>query len=731
MEHEIIGGFSNCTPGPSLRSLPLFLWRRIFTFNVDDVLEHLYAPAAKQTLVPLNFKAAFEPTPERRELQAIHLHGSASWPDEGFVFAATEYVKVMSGLNPWMHLLSEILATEPFIIAGTSLNEIDLEYYLSYRNSATPRRGRGPSLLIEPHPDAATRADCDRHGLVLVQAKFGEFLEWLRSKFPSPPSVQDLIVPDVGALFSPSVTPAQLLRFFSDFELVAGADQPTPSAPSSFMYGREPDWRDLQQHFDIERADNADLRRFVDMTSAPNARRLGVLLDEAGTGKTTAIRRLAHDLAKSGLPVLSIRTLSRVDASNAIECLSQCTAPRVILIVDDFADHAEQVTDLMEATSITTRFVIMAAERGYRREYLDVLLEELPRIAGHLKSFSLNETEQLLEQYRRFGLVGDSFATRSPRDFAAQIHKEPIAIQVCRILNDFRPLERIVESLWLASQDEDRLPYLCVALAQYCYSAGVRYSILQAIMGPMKPIGRLMAQVPLRLAESAVHDDFVVAMNATLAERVLRRVADRENDILSAAFKGLARALAPHVNRKAVMRRSPEARLAGRLFDADKVVKPLLGSSAEEFYVSVQKLWEWNSRYWEQRALLKAESDLATGLQFARHAVAIEKHPFPLTTLGKLLLRAMESSPSGRSSVFDEAFEILSDAIESAVQRSRISVHPFGTLLKGAARYLEIGGVLSSEQRTTLNEYRTEARSRFSGDSMIEEALRRLDADIP
>jgi hypothetical protein len=178
VEQQIIGGISNCVPGPSLRLLPLFLWRRIFTFNVDDVLEKLYAPAAKQTLVPLNYKAAFEPTPERRELQAIHFHGSALWPGEGFVFAATEYVKVMSGLNPWMHLLSEILATEPFIIAGTSLNEIDLEYYLSYRNSATPRRGRGPSLLIEPRPDAATRADCDRHGLVLVQAKFGEFLEW-------------------------------------------------------------------------------------------------------------------------------------------------------------------------------------------------------------------------------------------------------------------------------------------------------------------------------------------------------------------------------------------------------------------------------------------------------------------------------------------------------------------------------------------------------------------------
>jgi hypothetical protein len=256
----------------------------------------------------------------------------------------------MSHLNPWMHLLSEILATEPFIIAGTSLNEIDLEYYLSYRNATTPRRGRGPSLLIEPYPDVATRADCERHGLVLVQATFGDFLEWLRGKFPSPPSVQDLIVPDIRGLFSAEVSPAQLLRFFSDFELVVGTDRPTPVSPSAFMYGREPNWEDLQQHFDIERQDNAELRRFIDMTSSTESPSLGIVLDEAGTGKTTALKRAAHDLARSGSPVLSIRTLSRIDVNNAVACLSRCTASRIVLIADDFANHAEQVGELLRGS---------------------------------------------------------------------------------------------------------------------------------------------------------------------------------------------------------------------------------------------------------------------------------------------------------------------------------------------------------------------------------------------
>ncbi len=214
IQAEIVDSFVNCTAGAAVQPLPLFLWRRIFTFNVDDVVEDLYTAAdKKQTLVPLNFDSAFEPTPTRGELHAIHLHGSAQRPDAGFVFAASEYVRIMSGLNPWMHLLSEILATEPFIIAGTSLNEIDLEYYLSHRNAATPRRGRGPSLLIEPYPDVATSADCARYGLTLVKATFGEFLEWLRGKFPAPPTVTDLVVPDIGGLFSSTAPRTGMIRF--------------------------------------------------------------------------------------------------------------------------------------------------------------------------------------------------------------------------------------------------------------------------------------------------------------------------------------------------------------------------------------------------------------------------------------------------------------------------------------------------------------------------------------
>ena len=427
------------------------------------------------------------------------------------------------------------------------------------------------------------------------------------------------------------------------------------------------------------------------------------------------------------MPVLSVHTPSRLDTAVAVECLS-CITTKLLLVVDGLADHAEQIVELLQDRTIASKVVVLAAERSYRKEHLDVVFREEELFTRKLLSLTTDECQQLLERYREYGLVGSRDAIKRPREFAARLLGEPVAVAICRILHDFRPLDSIVESLWNATKEADRLPYLCVVLAQYCYRVGLRYSLLQSIMGPSAPIARLIdAELPLRLATNADHDEYVVALNSVIGDRILHRAARREMESLLAAFVAMASAIAPHVNRKAIMRRSPEARLAGRLFDVDKVVRPLLDTAAERFYVSVRTQWEWNSRYWEQRALLAAETDIDTGLNYARHAVAIEDHPFPLTTLGKLLMKQIEVVTTDRSEIYAEAFRMLTAAIEKEAKRSRIRVHPFATLLSGTARYCELGGVLSSDQRSKMQAYASEARERFIGDSLMTNALRRLE----
>ena len=189
----------------------------------------------------------------------------------------------------------------------------------------------------------------------------------------------------------------------------------------------------------------------------------------------------------------------------------------------------------------------------------------------------------------------------------------------------------------------------------------------------------------------------------------------------------MANALAPHVNRRAIMNRSPEARLAGRLFDCDKVVRPLLKESAEDFYVAVQPAWEWNSRYWEQRALLVAPDNLDQAISFAKHAVAIEQHPYPLTTLGKLLLKRMENATSSRDDCYAEAAACLNDAIDREHRFSRITIHPYMTLFAGTAKYLELGGRLTKKDKDRMDKHLDEAKFEFFGDLQLDSTIARLE----
>jgi hypothetical protein len=566
----------------------------------------------------------------------------------------------------------------------------------------------------------------------LIKSEFGEFLKWLKNQYPTTPTVYDLVVPSSAELFSESINKVQLLKFFSDFELITATDQPLSSLPSSFLYGGEPSWPDIHQHVDIERKDNEKISQKLLETALGNVKdRFILVLDEAGTGKTTTIKRIAHNLAQSGNPVLSLRTLSRINTDAAIACLA-CAKTNILLVIDHLADHIDQLMQILDNKVVAEKVIILAAERSYRKEYLDIVRGEHPIAEIKLLPMQRSVILQLIERYNKYGLVANARAVKKSSDFANQLLNDPIAISVCRILNDFQPIAKIIDSLWDATKPTDRLPYLCVALAQHCYGAGFRYSLLQNILGPNISVSRFInSKLPLMLGINSIEEEFLVTANQVIGERILNKVIFEDKELLYETFRSLATVIAPHVNRKAVMKRTPEARLAGRLFDSDKIVRPFLGNeSAEKFYNVIQSRWQWNSRYWEQRALLAADNDLHRAIQYARHAVANERHPFPLTTLGKILLMNMKNQSANRNKLFSDAFMALNEAIEMEASNYRISAHPYATILSGTVNYLDLGGELTISQKRKISEYRNEAAYRFRTDTTIATLAQQLDSKL-
>jgi hypothetical protein len=728
---EVAERYANCVPGPSLKLLPSFLWQNIFTFNIDDVVENLYDKTLdrKQTLSVINFNDLYRFNEGRADLPIIHLHGFVrQFLTAGLIFSVNEYIRVIRAINPWMNILSQCLATEPFIISGTSLNEVDLEYFLSSRTDASPRKTRGPSFLVEPYPDAGTHADCKRYGLRLVQASIGEFLSELEIRFPRRPTVEELTIPDLGLLFREEEKPKDLLTFFTDFELVRPV-KPSEEfgVPSRFYYGQSPTWNDLANAVDVQRSDYTSLttrmRNFLN--GKRESKRIFVVIDDAGTGKTTMVKRVAYDLSKENFYVLYFRGTARLDFDGTLARLQNLTQP-VVLVFDNFGDHADLINDLVFFDT-NGMFIVLSAERGYRREYLDLALVDVNYSYFSPTPLDQSELKQLIEKYRILGIVGDKLALREPEKFIPQIADDPITVLICRILHDFKPLESILSSLWKAADEVEQDRYLICALSRHCYAVGIRYNILQSSNAERNLESQIDAVMPLSLSLRDVDSDFVIPTNSSIAENILSRTKKNDPGRIFDAFVEIAVGIAPYVSPDTIRRRSPEARLAGRLFDFDKIVSPWLGERAEEFYDKIRDYWKWNSRYWEQRSLLAMNRDIEVAIQYARHAVAIERHPFTLTTLGKVLLHGSRQDERNRIELFVEGFNCLNDAINHSFSRNaRINVQPYVIILNGTAEYLESGNKLNLRERQRISRIVGDAQAEYGRDQAILEACRRL-----
>lgn len=729
VEKYITEPYLACRAGETVKRLTSFVWKTAFTLNVDDALEAAYETATrpKQTIESLNYDTTYKTPLNKTQLPIVHLHGFTREPEKGYVFSTSEYARVTRGLNPWMHVLSELVASEPFIIAGTSLNESDLEYYISSRTDTSGRSNRGPTIFVEPFPDQITESLCKRHGLVLVKATLAKFLAWLIATVGNPPTVIQLTVPSLDGIFTTAPLPEKQVSFFTCFELVRSTTPNPQGEVPPFYFGRAARWSDLESLLDVptddELAIGAKARSFI----GSDSRSIKILctISEPGNGKTTEIRRVAYDLAKEGYVVLNLNAKFGIDTENVLSVLILIDRP-VVLIIDGLADHASSLRTVLVSLTPCKSVVVVGADRDYRRDHIDRILGDLDIEFIGITKWNVEPYEQLIEKLRRAGLVGASDAIRYPKKFAQQLVGDAVAIATCRALNNFKPLEIIVRSLWKDATEHSRRSYAIAALAEHCYSGGVFYPVLEKAYQNPALAEQLELTCPLPLAYTE-DGDYVLPLHPAVADRLLHMLSREKPELLLELFCALANALSPYVNRRTTMDRTPEARLASRLFSAEHITRLLLGSHADDFYVQTREAWQWNSRYWEQRALLTQATNIDTAVQFARHAVAIEAHPLPWTTLASLLVRKMEASSIGLDSLFSEIYDLLTQVFKQEAARGwRATPHPYSTLIHAAEVFLEKGGRIPPRKQDWIVQQIEYCQRAFSRDTNLNSLGQRI-----
>ncbi|HEV7245984.1 MAG TPA: SIR2 family protein [Shinella sp.] len=723
IEKHITERFSDCVPGDTLKNLRKFIWKRIFTWNIDDAIQNEYKIKPKQVIITKHYNDEYVEASNLAQLLIVHLHGTVLWPEKGYVFSRDQYVKQITKINPWMTVLSNFIQSDPIIIAGTSLDEVDLDYYLAQRSVDTSRDDRGPSILVTRQDDAITEALCKQHNLLHFVGWASDFFSYCTEILPNPPTPEDLVPTESQNLLPDSLSKSVAMAFHSDFELVPATAQ--KALHSRFLYGHPPSWQDLAANYDISREVSQRALSWIDRRIGGSAGLEPLLLiaDDAGTGKTTILRRLAFEMAGRGVRVLYSSALSRIAASTA-QVLDEIAGP-LLVVIDNLADHATAVAAMVG--SIKKQDVaFLSAERAYRMNYLTQVLGDGTFVTIDDLSMVNPEPARLIDTYVKNAFIGSHKIVEKRTSFINSIRRDPIAIACCRIMNDFRPLERIVDDLIGDAKDGELERYITVSLSQFCFTGGLLYEVLLNSCEKNGIKRQFSSENPLPIAYLTTDRDYVVTENAVLAERILLRCASLNRERLLRVFTSLAEQLQPYVNRQAIRERTPEARLAGRLFDYDDITAKLLGDNAERFYRSTEQTWRWNSRYWEQVALMnltrfhaKPSSDegLAALEEAQRHAlraVAIENHPFGLSTLGKVLMAKILVPGTDIKAIYDQAFDHLDKAIEKENNWSRRAVQPYFTLFSGTLNYLKRGGSISLAQQRIIRKRISNVLTKFS-----------------
>lgn len=745
---EITERFTCTECGPTILALADIAWRNIFTLNVDDCLETAWVTentelSRKQSLTSVNFTDDYYETDDKSEALLVHLHGFVRRPEDGYVFSHTEYARVQNSLNVWMNLLSHIIRTEPFIVAGTQLDEIDLEYYMSFRDSAMSRPDTPPSILIEPYPTKLTELKCDETDMVLFPGTTLEFFTELNTLGHISSDLSNLLPTDGTDLFGDGVSDKAMAKFFSGYELV-----PTKASgddnSARFLLGTNPNWKTLDRNVDISRPFSTELFEILKSDISKTGEKsdnLIVVLGDAGAGTSTIARKTAYQLRRSGALVLFSDPVLKTSVSLFSDMIDLIDED-VYVFIDNVADRMSEVVNMLDGIE-KTNILFVCFERDYRRTYIESNTAHLEYSIVSGIGFEKPEAKALIELYDKFGLSGTGRKTKGSIDsLATNISGEPIAIAACRIMHDFSPIERIAKSLIDESSDFATRAYIIAALARYCYAGGVRYHVLQSIVKSGTLRDQLRGKFPLSLSHPGRNKSFIVPSNAVLSERILDVVKKTNIDELFRLYVKLANNSGKMVNRTAIRKRSPESQMTGRLLDYDKVVKRFLGEDrALEFYEEIKDVWDWNSRYWEQVALLKLERArthfrdkdetkfyLDQAERHARFALRIEDHPLSLTTLAKILFSSMEYNPREISNKFDEAWKSAITAIEREKKWNRVTPTSFTVALTGAQSFMKLGGTLSTNRTDDLIMLKDEVKRRrmYHGElrSLIEETFK-------
>ena len=267
-------------------------WFRIYTTNVDDVVERTYRhPEVKVRLDVIDGAIADYKDRDQflSSVQFIKLNGTDLDLPESLTFSFRQYARRSSENPTWYDHFVRDYSTYPVVFLGSQLDEPLFWQAVEARGKRFGgKERRSKAYVITPNIDEVTRRKFSALNLIPLEGIAEEFLEIVAKEVEqlSREQILSYLHPELPLSLSASDSGAQnsLREFFSAFRLVRPPDK-LPPARKDFLLGSRPDWSAIFSHLDAHRDCADSLRKKVEERLALDHASALLVSGSAGSGK--------------------------------------------------------------------------------------------------------------------------------------------------------------------------------------------------------------------------------------------------------------------------------------------------------------------------------------------------------------------------------------------------------------------------------------------------------------
>ena len=302
-------------------------WQKIYTLNIDDLLENIYAKKGIEVVVQNETKMKVS----NNCCQIIKLHGCVNNPKEGFIFSQSDYVAKMAKHDYRMTEFAIDYFKNDIIFLGTEYNEADIQVMIKQNENQGFESNNCNYFFVSPEAGYSLRS--------LIEKKSNYYhIAWDTKRFIEECSKLQKKNDDLFSIES-------ILKQ-SGFKKVKDAINVPNDYECKLYFGNRVNYYDILENWDIELSKTSKILRKIELSKGGF---VSVLYGDNFCGKSVVANRLLIELYKNGYEAYTYNCEGKDELERLYKYINcQEELLKIAVLIDDSAYLYEDISKFVK-----------------------------------------------------------------------------------------------------------------------------------------------------------------------------------------------------------------------------------------------------------------------------------------------------------------------------------------------------------------------------------------------